>query len=47
MQSKYVLFSDRSSFIELVARRREELICDANEDDIIVEGYSTRFETLL
>lgn len=38
MQSKYVLFSDRSLFIELVARRREELLCDANEDDIIVEG---------
>lgn len=47
MQSKYVLFSDRSSFIELVARSREELLCEANEDDIIVEGVFHKIQNFI
>lgn len=37
MQSKYVLLRDSPSFSELVARAREEVRCDRNQDDISFE----------
>ena len=39
MQSVHVLFNDRPSFSEMVARAREELYCLGDDDDgIAVEG---------
>ena len=41
MQSVHVLFNDRPSFSEMVARAREELHClgdDDDDDGIAVEG---------
>jgi len=38
MQSVPVLFNDRPSFIELVARAHEELCCHGIDDGIAVEG---------
>ena len=38
MQRVPLIFSDRPSFSELVARAREELHCHANEESITVEG---------
>ena len=39
MQSVPVLFNDRSSFREMVARAREELHCLGDDDDgITIEG---------
>jgi hypothetical protein len=43
-----VLLRDRPSFSELVARAREEVRCDRNEDDISIEKvfhmFSKRFK---
>ena len=43
MQSVPVLFNEKPSFSELVARAREELHCHGADDDdgIAVEGYFT------
>ena len=38
MQRVPLIFGDRPSFSELVARAREELHCHANEESITVEG---------
>ena len=41
MQGESMLFNIRLLSSELVAIAREELHCDANEDDILVEEAST------
>jgi hypothetical protein len=48
MQRVPVIFDDRPLFSELFGRARDELKCNSNEDDILVEGvlHHGRFGTI-
>ena len=41
MQRVPMIFDDRPLFCELFGRARDELKCNSNKDDILVEGYFT------